>query len=106
MPTRIRFSAPGVELVGELDDSPTALAFRDRLPANLRMSRWGDEYYGRIDADLGIGEADDAREVIGEELCPGHVPTEAIAQDSVGDPNGYSENQQCVTDRSQRIRSS
>ena len=65
MSTRILFSAAGVDLVGELDDTPTALAFRERLPATLRMNRWGDEYYGRIDADLGVGEAEDAREVMG-----------------------------------------
>jgi hypothetical protein len=87
MSTRIRFSTPGVDLTGELDDSPTALAFGDRLPASLRMSRWGDEYYGRIDADLGIGEADDARELmevgelaywpVGNALCIFFGPTPA-----------------------------
>jgi hypothetical protein len=91
MSTRIRFSAAGVELVGELDDSPTALAFRDRLPATLRMSRWGDEYYGRIDTDLGVGEAEDAREVmevgelaywpVGNALCVFFGPTPASEGD-------------------------
>lgn len=87
MPIRIRFSTPGVELVGELGDSPTALALRERLPATLRMSRWGDEYYGRIDTDLGVGEAEDAREVmevgelaywpVGNALCVFFGPTPA-----------------------------
>ncbi|MCG6919636.1 MAG: hypothetical protein LJF15_00935 [Acidobacteria bacterium] len=87
MSTRIRFSAHGVDLLGELDDSPTALALRERLPATLRMSRWGDEYYGRIATDLGVGEAAEARELmevgelaywpVGNALCVFFGPTPA-----------------------------
>ena len=91
MSIRIRFGAEGVDLVGELDDSPTALALREHLPATLRMSRWGDEYYGRIDSDLGVGEAEDAREVmevgelaywpVGNALCVFFGPTPASEGD-------------------------
>ncbi len=91
MSTRIRFSAEGVDLVGKLDDSPTALALRERLPATLRMSRWGDEYYGRIDTDLGVGETEDARDVmevgelaywpVGNALCVFFGPTPASEGD-------------------------
>jgi hypothetical protein len=87
MSTRIRFSAAGVDLLGELDDSPTALALRERLPATLRMSRWGDEYYGRIATDLGVDEAAEARVVmevgelaywpVGNALCVFFGPTPA-----------------------------
>jgi hypothetical protein len=84
---RIRFRAEGVDLFGELDDSPTAVAVRERLPATLRMSRWGDEYYGRIATDLGMGEAAEARErmevgelaywPVGNALCVFFGPTPA-----------------------------
>lgn len=87
MSTRIRFRAPGVDLPGELDDSHTALALRERLPATVRMSRWGDEYYGRLATDLGVGEATEAREVmevgelaywpVGNALCVFFGPTPA-----------------------------
>jgi hypothetical protein len=87
MPSRIRFRAAGLHFDGELDDSHTALAFRERLPTTLRMSRWGDEYYGRIDTDLGMGEAEEAREVmevgelaywpVGNALCVFFGPTPA-----------------------------
>jgi len=85
--TRIRFSAHDVDLLGELDDSPTALALRERLPATLRMSRWGDEYYGRLATGLGVGEAAEARELmevgelaywpVGNALCVFFGPTPA-----------------------------
>ncbi|MGD8897252.1 MAG: cyclophilin-like fold protein [Acidobacteriota bacterium] len=87
MSTRIRFNAHGLDLLGELDDSPTALALRERLPATFRMSRWGDEYYGRIATDLGVGEAAEARELmevgelaywpVGNALCVFFGPTPA-----------------------------
>jgi hypothetical protein len=87
MAISIRLRTAGVDLIGELNDSPTAAAFRERLPTTLRMSRWGEEYYGRIDADLGVGEADDAREVmevgelaywpVGNALCVFFGPTPA-----------------------------
>ena len=89
MPTRIRFRTPGVELAGELDDSPTALAFRDQLPASLRMSRWGDEYYG--DCGLAVEEEPQARTLMevgelavwppGSALCIFFGPTPASTAD-------------------------
>jgi hypothetical protein len=87
MAISIRLRTAGVDLTGELNDSATSAALRERLPTTLRMSRWGDEYYGRIDADLGVGEADDAREVmevgelaywpVGNALCVFFGPTPA-----------------------------
>jgi hypothetical protein len=87
MSTAIRVRIADLDLVGELDDSRTALALRKQLPATLRMSRWGDEYYGRLDTDLGLGEADDARELmkvgelaywpVGNALCVFFGPTPA-----------------------------
>jgi hypothetical protein len=85
MPARIRFRAPGVDFSGALDDSPTALALRECLPVTLRMSRWGDEYYGPLATDLGVEEEAHAREVmevgelaywpVGNALCVFFGPT-------------------------------
>ena len=36
----------GPKLSAELDDSATARKIAAALPLRLRMSRWGDEYYG------------------------------------------------------------
>lgn len=62
MAKKIRFTIGGHVLAGELNDSPTARALEGRLPLKVRLSRWGDEYYGSIGAPLGVKEAPDARE--------------------------------------------
>ncbi|NIA07814.1 MAG: hypothetical protein GWP14_09330 [Actinobacteria bacterium] len=48
-----------VELIAELNDSPSVQALVDILPLELRMSRWGDEYYG--DCGLDVKEEPQAR---------------------------------------------
>ena len=53
-----------LELSGQLNDSPTAKALLALLPATVRMSRWGDEYYGALPQALGVEEAPDARELM------------------------------------------
>jgi uncharacterized protein len=62
MPTPITLRVGSLELSGELNDSPTAKAILALLPATVRMSRWGDEYYGSLPKPLKIDEAPDARE--------------------------------------------
>ena len=43
------------ELQATLNDSPIAAALVNDLPAEVRMSRWGDEYYG----STGLGMEND-----------------------------------------------
>ncbi|MBI5018217.1 MAG: hypothetical protein HZB55_22355 [Deltaproteobacteria bacterium] len=43
----------GVRLEGRLAGTPPALALARRLPLELPMERWGDEYYGDIGVGLG-----------------------------------------------------
>ncbi len=62
MPVAITLRVGGLELKGELNGSPTAKALLALLPATVRMSRWGDEYYGSLPSPLGIGQQPDARE--------------------------------------------
>ena len=45
-----------------LNDCPAARQLLEALPLKLRMSRWGEEYYG--DCGLAIGLEDDAREIV------------------------------------------
>jgi hypothetical protein len=46
----------------ELNDSPGAKQLLEALPLKLRMSRWGEEYYG--DCGLLIALEDGAREIV------------------------------------------
>ena len=62
MPTKIKLTFEGHELAAELNDSETAKAIARRLPLTVRMSRWGDEYYGGIGAKLDVSPAKDARD--------------------------------------------
>jgi uncharacterized protein len=87
MPTAITFRVGTLELTGHLNDSPTAQAIAALLPANVRLSRWGDEYYGSLPKPLKIDEAPDAREEMtvgelaywppGNALCVFFGPTPA-----------------------------
>jgi putative RNA 2'-phosphotransferase len=49
----------GLRVQAELNDSPSARAFLERLPLEVKLTRWGDEYYG--DVGLDVPEAPDAR---------------------------------------------
>ena len=68
MPTLVVLKAVDLELAAELNDSATAKALAARLPVKVRMSRWGDEYYGDLGRPLGAKESPDAREdmLVGE----------------------------------------
>lgn len=52
MPIQITLNLDGVELPGELGDSLASLALAERLPLEINLSRWGEEYYGSIGAPL------------------------------------------------------
>ena len=87
MPTPISITVGKVQLSGQLNDSPTALALAALLPTTVRMSRWGDEYYGSLNDPLDLAESDDAREAMtvgelaywppGNALCIFFGPTPA-----------------------------
>ena len=62
MPTPIEIVIGKVTLQAELNDSPAAKAIAARLPFELRMSRWGDEYYGGCGVDAPL--AADARDLM------------------------------------------
>jgi len=62
MPRPILITIDGQAIPGELNDGETARALERRLPLKVRMSRWGDEYYGDIGAALGVKGSRDARE--------------------------------------------
>ena len=55
----IRLRVGELEFEAQLNDSETAGAIYDALPIECIGSRWGDEYYSRIDVQM--SEADDAR---------------------------------------------
>ena len=55
----IRLNVNGENFTVELYDCDSADAFAAALPLSAHLSRWGDEYYGSISAD--IVEDDSAR---------------------------------------------
>lgn len=75
MPTLIRLTLEDLVLSAELNDSETAISFREMLPLTFSMSRWGEEYYG--DCGIQVNESSDARELmeVGELAIwpPGHA---------------------------------
>ena len=87
MPTRIQLSVRGQQMAAELNDSETAKALAQRLPLKVRMSRWGDEYYGDLGPALEVRQARDARDdmevgelafwIPGNALCIFFGPTPA-----------------------------
>ena len=91
MPTKVVFKASEVRLEGMLNDSDTARALAGKLPLTVRMSRWGEEYYGAIDPGLGEPQAADARDLmevgelaywpVGDALCVFFGPTPASEGD-------------------------
>ena len=73
------------QFAAELNDCPAAKKLLEQLPLKLRMSRWGDEYYG--DCGLAIAIDDSARDILevgeiaywppGSALCLFFGPTPA-----------------------------
>ena len=62
MGEQIRITAGEVVLAVELNDSPSAGKLLEKLPLELSMSRWGDEYYGGC--GLMVEEEPEARELM------------------------------------------
>ena len=89
MPTAIEIEIGDLALTAELNDSSTAVQLAECLPVSVRLSRWGDEYYGGCGVDAPL--AYEAKEVMdvgelafwppGSALCIFFGPTPA----SVGD---------------------
>ena len=89
MAKQIRITSGEVELRAQLNETPSAEALVKKLPLELRMSRWGDEYYG--DCGVSVQEAPQARELMevgelaiwppGSALCIFFGPTPASAED-------------------------
>ena len=85
MAEQIRIVSGKVELKAELNESVSAEALVKKLPLELRMSRWGDEYYG--DCGVSVEEGPEARELMevgevaiwppGSALCIFFGPTPA-----------------------------
>jgi hypothetical protein len=53
MPQAIVIDLGSIKLTGEFNDSQAGRALASRLPFNLSLGRWGEEYYGNADQDLG-----------------------------------------------------
>jgi uncharacterized protein len=92
MPTPINIRIGSLELTGELNNSATAKALAAMLPTTVRLSRWGDEYYGDLSQPLNLRESPDAREEMtvgelaywppGNALCIFFGPTPASTDDT------------------------
>ncbi len=63
MVIKVTLVLDGVELVGELVNSQAAQALAARLPLEISMSRWGEEYYGSVGDPL-EGISGDTQEVM------------------------------------------
>ena len=82
-----RLEIDSVLLQGRFNDSETADAIAAACPIDIRLSRWGDEYYG--DCGVATGEESGAREIMeigevaywppGHALCVFFGPTPASA---------------------------
>lgn len=85
----IRIDVEGIRFLAELNDSPLAEAILQQLPTQVRMSRWGEEYYGSVGLDAENGP--EAVEVVevgdlaywppGDALCIFFGPTPASTGD-------------------------
>lgn len=105
MGDQITLTIEDVELRATLNDSPIAAALVAGLPTQVRMSRWGDEYYGTI--GLGMENDSETREDVevgtlaywptGDALCiffgptpvsTGEMPRAASAVSVIGSISG------------------
>lgn len=59
MAQKIQLEIEGATWTVELNDSNSAATLMEKLPLEISMSRWGEEYYG--DAGLDVGEEAGAR---------------------------------------------
>jgi hypothetical protein len=87
--TKIIIEAGKDKLSAELNDSAAASALLEKLPATIRLSRWGEEYYG--DCGVHVSADDTAKEIMevgelaywppGNALCIFFGPTPASMDD-------------------------
>ena len=85
MSTQITITIEDASFTAELNDCAAARSLAESLPREVRMSRWGDEYYGSV--GLALGNDADARDVLdvgeiaywppGDALCVFFGPTPA-----------------------------
>ncbi|MBT3271838.1 MAG: hypothetical protein HN368_01690 [Spirochaetales bacterium] len=85
----IEMDIEGTIIPAELNDSEISQLFLAALPTEIRMSRWGDEYYGAC--DISAAESEEAREIMeiggiaywapGRALCLFFGPTPASTDD-------------------------
>jgi hypothetical protein len=96
MPHPIKITIGDIVLTGTLLDNAPARVLLDMLPAMVRMTRWGDEYYGPLLPPLGEHEGrlqetmavgDLAYWEPGEALCLFFGPTPASRE---GEPRAAS----------------
>ena len=62
MATNVIIDVEGTAFKAEINDSPGGQEFLNLLPLTIRLSRWGDEYYG--DCGASVEEDSSAREVM------------------------------------------
>ncbi len=89
MATQITIEVEGKKWQAELNDNPNAETLLSVFPVTLRLSRWGDEYYG--DCGISVQEDGTAREIMevgeialwppGNALCLFFGPTPASTDD-------------------------
>jgi hypothetical protein len=89
MGTAITIAIQGQMFHAELNDSPAAAELLQLLPLELRMSRWGEEYYGSCGLDMKLDSS--ARELMevgeiafwpaGRALCFFFGPTPASSDE-------------------------
>ena len=48
MALKLKIDIQGIVLLAELEDLPAAGWLWQKLPLELKLSRWGDEYYGAV----------------------------------------------------------
>jgi len=85
MSTSISIKIEDQSFSAELNDSPAAARLLEALPVTVRMSRWGEEFYGdcslSISADAGAREIMEVGEIAywppGTALCFFFGPTPA-----------------------------
>ncbi len=85
MGARITITVSGTKIDATLNDSKVARAIEAKLPVDVRMSRWGDEYYGaigvRMQSESGERDVLDVGEIAywppGDALCLFFGPTPA-----------------------------
>ena len=80
---KIAISIGDKTLYATLNDSATATAVEEILPVTVRMSRWGEEYYGEVPVEMPL--ASEAKEImeVGDGGTGGHFVSFHVAAGKV-----------------------